>query len=109
MLAEDSAEAIEWLKKDFKIDLSLVSQLGGHSAERTHRGKEFFPGMSITMGLLKELERIQKADPKTCTIINKATVYELIKDGKAVVGCKWRDAKNAEHTEYGPVIICTGG
>jgi len=76
-----------------------VAQLGGHSSERTHRGKEFFPGMSITMGLLKALEAIQKVDKKKVTILNKATVFELIKKDAEIVGCKYRDANGAEHTE----------
>ena len=32
----------------FNLDLSLVARLGGHSQPRTHRGKERFPGMTIT-------------------------------------------------------------
>ena len=28
--------------------MSLLARLGGHSAPRTHRGKERFPGMTIT-------------------------------------------------------------
>eukprot|EP00971_Amphidinium_carterae_P027525 542273-Amphidinium_carterae.1 len=44
VLCNESAPAIEWVIEKFGIDLSLVSQLGGHSAARTHRGKERFPG-----------------------------------------------------------------
>jgi len=98
-MAQESGPAIEWLKNYFKIDLSLVSQLGGHSSERTHRGKEFFPGMSITMGLLRHLENVQKENKERCTIINRATVHALIKEGDKVVGCVWRDKDNKEHNE----------
>lgn len=61
------------------------------------------------MGLLKELERIQKTNPAKCKIVNKATVYELVTEKKVVVGVKYKDAKGESHTEYGPVVICTGG
>ncbi len=36
VLTEYSAPAAEWLKEKFKVDLSLVSRLGGHSYPRTH-------------------------------------------------------------------------
>ena len=38
----------------------MISRLGGHSHERTHRGKEKFPGMTITMALLTALEKIEE-------------------------------------------------
>lgn len=61
------------------------------------------------MGLLKELERVQKEDPKRIKIQNKATVTRLLtKDGE-VIGCVWKDANGSEHEEYGPVVICSGG
>jgi len=48
VLAEESAPSIEWLIKAFNLDLSIVGRMGGHSESRTHRGKERFPGMTIT-------------------------------------------------------------
>jgi hypothetical protein len=39
---------VDWLQQRFKLDLSKVSRLGGHSQPRTHRGKERFPGFAIT-------------------------------------------------------------
>ena len=44
VLCENSGPDVEWLMDNFGLDLSLVSRLGGHSQERTHRGKEKFPG-----------------------------------------------------------------
>lgn len=70
----------------FNIDLSLLSRMGGHSQKRTHRGKEYFPGMVITMRLLDELEATKKADPTRCSIINKARVTKLLMEGDKVVG-----------------------
>jgi len=65
--------------------------------------------MSITMGLLKELERIQKEDKTRCTITNRATVVRLLRDGQKVVGCVWKNKDGKETEEYGPVVLCTGG
>lgn len=60
VLCNESGPAVAWLIKDFGIDLSLVSRLGGHSHERTHRGKEKFPGMTITYGLMEKWEEVEK-------------------------------------------------
>jgi hypothetical protein len=43
-----SCAQVDWLQQRFKLDLSKVSRLGGHSQPRTHRGKERFPGFAIT-------------------------------------------------------------
>ena len=60
VLCGESGPAIEWLINVFGLDLSLVSRMGGHSAERTHRGKEKFPGMTITYALMEKFEEIEK-------------------------------------------------
>lgn len=54
VLTGQSGPAVEWLMDSFGLDLSLVSQLGGHSFPRTHRGKERFPGMTITYALMEK-------------------------------------------------------
>ena len=48
VLCVNSAADVDWLVDKFDLDLSLVARLGGHSQPRTHRGKERFPGMTIT-------------------------------------------------------------
>lgn len=49
VLTGKSADAIKWLIDEFKLDLSKVARLGGHSQPRTHRGEGGqFPGMTIT-------------------------------------------------------------
>ena len=75
VLAKDSDPAVEWLTGTFGIDLSLVSRLGGHSQPRTHRGKERFPGMTITYALLEKLEEIEKTSKgELAKIITKAKI-----------------------------------
>lgn len=56
------------------LDLSLVSRLGGHSQPRTHRGKERFPGMTITYALMEKLEEIASKSPENARVITKAEV-----------------------------------
>ncbi len=78
VLAEDSGPAVNWLMSAFNLDLSLLTRMGGHSANRTHRGKERFPGMTITYGLMEKYEQICKSNPERARQINKARVVELI-------------------------------
>lgn len=47
-LAEDSAEAVSWLRDRTKVDLSLRSQLGGHTVQRTLRPSNAFVGAELT-------------------------------------------------------------
>ena len=58
VLCENSGAHVEWLMDKFDLDPSLVARLGGHSAPRTHRGKERFPGMTITYALIQMVEKV---------------------------------------------------
>ncbi|KAI9031298.1 fumarate reductase, partial [Hyaloraphidium curvatum] len=110
VLTYNSASAVEWVNEKFGVDLSLVSRLGGHSQPRTHRGKEKFPGMTITYALMEKLEDLAISHPKNVRIIKKAKVTRLLQDaaGKEVIGCEYEhDGKL--FSEYGPVVLATGG
>merc|ERR1712110_893047 len=107
VLCENSGRDVEWLMDAFDLDLSLVARLGGHSQPRTHRGKERFPGMTITYALIQMVEKVvEKTD--RARIITKAEVFKLIQNGKAVVGCEYRKAGTVTKA-FGPVIFCSGG
>jgi flavocytochrome c len=109
VLTHQSGPAVDWLMNKFGLDLSLVSRLGGHSQPRTHRGKERFPGMTITYALMEAIEAIEKeTNGKTARVITKACVNELITEGDAVVGVKYEKGGES-FSEMGPVIITTGG
>merc|ERR1712176_808565 len=60
VLCGNSGADVDWLVEKFNLDLSLVARLGGHSMPRTHRGKERFPGMTITYALIQMLEQISE-------------------------------------------------
>merc|ERR1712048_571360 len=74
---------------------------------RTHRGKERFPGMTITYALIQMVEKVAEKTDRA-RIITKAEVFKLIQNGKAVVGCEYHKAGNVIK-EFGPVIFCSGG
>lgn len=110
VLTHDSGPAVDWLMERFGLDLSLVSRLGGHSQPRTHRGKERFPGFTITYALMERLEEIEKeSDGKLARIVTKARATKLLTDADgAVVGVEYEKAGKTERA-YGPVVIATGG
>merc|ERR1712050_821484 len=107
VLCENSGQDVEWLIDAFDLDLSLVARLGGHSQPRTHRGKERFPGMTITYALIQMLEKIAEKTDRA-RIITKAEVFKLIMNGPAVVGCEYRKAGKVSK-EFGPVVFASGG
>merc|ERR1719345_130699 len=85
VLCEESAPAVDWITDAFGVDLSLVSRLGGHSMPRTHRGKERFPGMTITFGLMEALEDIAELEDGRARILLKTKVTKLLTDANGNV------------------------
>ncbi|RPB14420.1 fumarate reductase-like protein [Morchella conica CCBAS932] len=109
VLTYKSAAAVEWLQDVFGLDLTLVSRLGGHSQPRTHRGHDAkFPGMAITYALMQKLEDLAETDPERVKIIKKARVTKINSEGNHVTGLDF-EYEGKTYTEYGPVILATGG
>ncbi|KAJ3199511.1 hypothetical protein HDU82_000361 [Entophlyctis luteolus] len=109
VLTYQSGSAVEWISDSFKVDLSLVSRLGGHSQPRTHRGKEMFPGMTITYALMEKYEDLCKSSPDRAKLIKKARVTKLVKnESGAVIGVEY-EVNGAANKAFGPVVIATGG
>lgn len=107
-LTHQSGAAVDWLADRFGLDVSVIARLAAHSHPRTHRGKERFPGMALTYGLMEALDaEAQKPDGRA-RILNKAKVTELIRNGDEVVGVKY-EFEGKTYEEMGPVIITTGG
>lgn len=108
VLTGNSASGVEWLQEKFGLDLSLVSRLGGHSFPRTHRGKEKFPGMTITYALMEKLEDLSKAHSDAVRIVTKARATKLIYENGTVIGVEY-EKDGQSHKAFGPVILATGG
>merc|ERR1711972_1089019 len=103
VLCGESAPSVDWLVDKFGLDLSLVSRLGGHSNPRTHRGKERFPGMTITYALMERLEDIAEESDRA-KLHMKTKVEKLLTDAEGNVcgvECVTNDGKTIQ--EYGPV------
>merc|ERR1711937_703548 len=84
VLCGNSGADVDWLVEKFDLDLSLLARLGGHSMPRTHRGKERFPGMTITYGLMEKLEDIAETSD-VARIHLKTKVTKLLTDRDGVV------------------------
>merc|ERR1712194_541238 len=109
VLTHESGPAVDWLMDSFGLDLSVIARLAAHSQPRTHRGKERFPGMAITYGLMEKLDEIADGGDGTTRVINKAEVVELINnDAGDVIGCVYMKG-GKRYTEHGRVVIATGG
>ena len=109
VLTHESGPAVDWLMDSFGLDLTIIARLAAHTHPRTHRGKERFPGMAITYGLMEKLDEVAASGDGRARVINKARVTELIQgpDGK-VTGVVYEKA-GKKYTEHGAVVIATGG
>merc|ERR1712117_517780 len=103
VLCGNSGADVDWLVEKFDLDLSLVARLGCHSAPRTHRGKERFPGMTITYALIQMLEKVAERTDRA-RIITKARAHTLLFNGSNCVGCLYRKAGGSDTKQKGPVI-----
>merc|ERR1712187_909933 len=93
----------------FNLDLSLVARLGGHSMPRTHRGKERFPGMTITYALIQMLEKVSEKNPDKARIVTKACAKKLLTNSSgACVGLVYEKG-GMDFQEHGAVILASGG
>ncbi|KAM0790948.1 hypothetical protein ACM66B_004253 [Microbotryomycetes sp. NB124-2] len=108
VLTGRSGDAVNWLQDKFGLDLSKVARLGGHSYQRTHRGGQQFPGMTITYAQMEALEDLAEADASRVQILKKARATKLIKENGAVVGVEYEHDGQTKKA-YGPVVLATGG
>merc|ERR1719171_3055032 len=77
---------------------------------RTHRGKERFPGMTITYALMEKIEEMADEQPDKVKLLMKTKVEKLLKDSAGnVCGVECTTADGKKIQEHGPVIIATGG
>lgn len=109
VLTDESAPAVHWLEDSFGLDMSVLGRLGGHSFPRTHRGKEQFPGMTITYALMEAIEKIQEEQPHRAKVLTKTKATRILTDANgAAIGVEYV-TKGVPATAHGPVIIASGG
>lgn len=80
-LASDSAAAVDWLRKRTNVDLSMRSQLGGHTVKRTLRPANAFVGAEITFAAGQVLNKVAAERPDQFRILTKAKWSGLARGG----------------------------
>lgn len=105
LLAEKSAEAVEWLA-DLGADLTDVGRLGGASENRAHRPTG---GADVGSEIVKTLKKA--AEEKKIDVRTMNTALEILKDDKGnVKGVKALDKEGKEYTiDTKAVVLTTGG
>merc|ERR1712176_118919 len=109
VLCGNSGADVDWLVEKFNLDLSLVARLGGHSMPRTHRGKERFPGMTITYALIQMLEKVSEKNPDKARIVTKACAKKLLTNSSGACVDLVYEKGGMDFQEHGPVILASGG
>ena len=112
-LSSKSADAIHWLKHNHGIPLTVLSQLGGHAAKRTHRapprdGKPVPIGWLITSSLRNKMitEYDGKIEIRCGMNVTKLMNHVDAKGVKSVTGV---EVNGSELIKADAVILATGG
>eukprot|EP00931_Biecheleriopsis_adriatica_P056632 TRINITY_DN33565_c0_g1_i1.p1 TRINITY_DN33565_c0_g1~~TRINITY_DN33565_c0_g1_i1.p1 ORF type:complete len:1185 (+),score=298.75 TRINITY_DN33565_c0_g1_i1:50-3556(+) len=71
-LAKDSADAVAWLRDRTKVDLSMRSQLGGHTVKRTLRPSNAFVGAELTFAAGQVLTKAAAERPGEFRLLLKS-------------------------------------
>jgi flavocytochrome c len=113
MFVKNSSDAIDWLQDDFGLALDVVSRMGGHSNQRTHRTKSGgkFPGMEITSALMKRYEQMADKSDGTCDLLINGILKGLLQDANGrVCGVKYLNAdEELVEIHADSVVLATGG
>lgn len=112
-LSTQSASAIHWLKHDHGIPLTVLSQLGGHAAKRTHRappvdGKPVPIGWLITSSLRDKILTEYAGKIEIRCGMNVTKLIHTVDDAgvKTVTGV---EVNGNDTIEADAVILATGG
>jgi flavocytochrome c len=116
-LVTRSAPALTWLKTRVGVDLSLLSQLGGHATKRTHRPSNGMAGAEIMYHLSKAIREYEASghaqilvDVKVTDLLTNDATSDNEGPGR-VVGVKAQFLKNGSVAEIRAenVVLATGG
>ena len=108
-LVNGSATALSWLRERLQVDLSATTQLGGHSASRTHRPSGPMPVGAEIMTKLRQA--VVEAGGDRVTVVTHARVRALRTEGRVVTGVEYVHAETQEvHTVTAShVVLASGG
>jgi len=114
MLSEKSAEGIHWLIDELGVDLTTLTQLGGHAKKRTHRAPPRADGTPVPVGYTIMQYAIAAAEGiDSITILKQCTLTRLLKkdgDDREVDGVEYKDeAGTLQQIKCDAVVLTTGG
>ena len=113
VLVENSEAAVLWLKERVGVDLSVLSQLGGHDHKRTHRPRSGMVGSEIIYNIQRAVKSYEKSGMLRILMDTRVTSIKRNDDG-TVVGVEIvttsKDGENKTMSLTAPnVILATGG
>ncbi|EGV61013.1 Osmotic growth protein 1 [Yamadazyma tenuis] len=104
ILAKESSDAIYWLI-DQGINLSTVSQLGGHSMPRTHRGNsKVAPGYAIISKLLEHVQNSPNIDIQV-----ESQLKRIIMKNQKVAAIEYTHDGTTHTLTTSDLILASGG
>ncbi|CAI5756455.1 unnamed protein product [Candida verbasci] len=109
ILTRESSDAINWLTQDMKIDLSEVTQLGGHSNPRTHKGEKLPPGFAIISALTKRLQELEEKKPEAINILKETELTKIVYKDGIVKGVEYKQNESADSINCDNLVLATGG
>jgi flavocytochrome c len=110
-LVYESRDAWKFLS-DLGVDLTVVSQTGGHSAARTHRAQQKNRDIITTIGvdIIKELSAYVGSCFPSIRVSTSSRVTQLLKEGDGVVyGLVYEKGGRRHRILCDAVILATGG
>ena len=112
-LSTKSSDAIHWLKHNHGVPLTVLSQLGGHSAKRTHRapavdGNPVPIGWKIMSTLQENIQNDYEGKIEVrCGMNVTKLLHDTDENGvKKVTGV---EVNNNERIDADAVVLATGG
>jgi len=113
VLVENSEEAVLWLKERVGVDLSVLSQLGGHDHKRTHRPRSGMVGSEIIYNIQRAVKSYEKSGMVRILMDTRVTSLKRDDNGTVVgveVVTTAKDGENKTMSLTAPnVILATGG
>ncbi|KAI8376332.1 FAD binding domain-containing protein [Radiomyces spectabilis] len=112
-LVHESEEAVAWLKahsNDQSLDLSVLSQCGGHSRARTHRCPPRPDGGPVPVGWkLVDTLKGHLLSLDHVKILTETRALELLKSEDQISGVKVEDGHGQREIKADAVILASGG
>lgn len=114
-LAQDSANAVSWLMNRTTLDLSMRSQLGGHTAKRTLRPANAFVGAEVTFAFGKLLNKIAEEKPQQFRLLTKTKWTGLQRSNSgdswlvSVIPAGSTSGRSSETLQAAATVITSGG